>query len=174
MESVERLSGVPVVFAFVVCFVDTYGFIGVIDEVGSEEACEAVGEGFFGVYAPDLPRGVVDDGESEGAVFVGFDGGGVGVEVDEVGDFTDVAAEEPYELDEVEFEGFLGFGVFGGGEVLEVLCNIFDNEFAFGVGHEGAVPFPGGGGCDVGMPCNKPVVFQSLLQSFLSMWLLGG
>lgn len=26
----------------------------------------------------------------------------------------------------------------------------------------------------MGMPCNNPVVFQSLLQSFLSMWLLGG
>lgn len=89
------------VFAFVVGFVDTCGFSVMVSKVGSEEACEAVSEGLFGVYAPDLPRGVVDDGESEGAVFVGFDGGGVGVEVDEVGDFTDVAAEEPYELDEV-------------------------------------------------------------------------
>ena len=75
VESGERLGGVPVVFAFVVCFVDSGGLVGVVDEVGSEEACEAVGEGFFGVYATDLPRRVVDDGEGEGAVFVGFDGG---------------------------------------------------------------------------------------------------
>lgn len=144
VESVERLGCVPVVFALVVCFVDACGFPCVVDEVGSEEACEAVGEGFFGVYAPDLPRGIVDDGEGERAVLMGFDGGGIGVKVDEVGEFADVATEEPYELDEVEFEGFLGFGVFGGGEVIEVLCNIFDNEFAFGVRHEVAVPFPGG------------------------------
>lgn len=76
VESVECLSGVPVVFAFVVGFVDSCGFSVVVGEVGSEEACEAVGEGFFGVYAADLPRGIVDDGEGEGAVFVGFDGGG--------------------------------------------------------------------------------------------------
>ena len=75
VESVECLGCVPLVFAFVVCFVDSGGFSVVVGEVGSEEACEAAGEGFFGVYAADLPRGIVDDGEGEGAVFVGFDGG---------------------------------------------------------------------------------------------------
>ena len=101
MESVECLGCVPLVFAFVVCFVDSGGLVGVVDEVGSEEACEAAGEGFFGVYATDLPRRVVDNGKGEGAVFVGFDGGCVGVKVGEVGEFADVAAEESYELDEV-------------------------------------------------------------------------
>lgn len=142
MESVERFSGVPIILAFVVCFVDSSGFIGVIDEVGSEETCEAVGEGFFGVRAEDLPGRVVDDGESEGSVFVGLDGGCVGVEVEEVGDFADFAAEESYELDEVELEGFLGVGVFGGTEVVEVLRNVFNREFIFAVGHDVAAPFP--------------------------------
>ena len=135
VESVECLSCVPLVFAFMVCFVDSGGFSVVVGEVGSEEAREAVGKGLFGVYAADLPGGIVDDGEGEGGVFVGFDGGGVGVEVAELGEFADVAAEESYELDEVELEGFLGLGVFGGGEVVEVLCGVFNDEFVFGVGH---------------------------------------